>query len=109
MPAEQAVGEHLRHTGVLANTLQPTGGAYDEKNIRDTHNDARGPRGVAKKAQALQRLADDHDAKPGEKQNKREAEADDELARRSAAEWRAWKVAERLHHEKDQRNRASDN
>ena len=73
--------------------------------LTDIAEDVRRPGGIAKTAQAQTRLAGDHDADADKEKDQRAADAEDQFPRRSAAERLARNIAERLHHQQQQRDR----
>ena len=104
MPAGEPLAEQFGHAGLLAQPLQAAGGADGEEWAGDVAENARGPGGVGEKPLAKPEIADDHDADAGDQQDQRAADADDRFARHAAAERLARNVAERLHHQEQQRH-----
>ena len=107
--AEQALAEHFRHAGLLAEPLQTAGGADHQQECRRHRRRCAGPIGIGEQTQAPPQVADGHDADADQKQDQRPADADDQLALWSAAERFAGHFADRLHHQQHQRDRDRHN
>ena len=104
VPREHALAEHFRHAGQLAEPLQAAGGAHDKEHARNATEHTPRPAGIGEEAEALSRTSEDHDADTDKKEQKRTTDADDQLARRTAAERLARNVAERLLDQHQQRD-----